>query len=145
MQTYILFSPNANDAELAAPVIKRHRTQHAQAAGTDSPEFTRQGEQAGSAQEAEWPLPRQTSLQSVAAADPQTTDARRAQAAQTAIPADALADNTHQSVAVPLALPQAQQALPNNQAAVPDNNTVRWEPLIVRVMLCAVPSSMLLH
>lgn len=123
------------NAGLTGPAQKKQHTEHVQATSTPPTGLSEQDKQAGaSATAAEMAQQNPSSVHSS-----QDANLRAAQAADSQSRGVAATSNTSSnpdaaqgSDAHPSAPPQ--QAAAHSLGQMPDNNTILWEPLVVRVM-----------
>lgn len=115
-------------AGLAAPAHKKQHTEHVQAASTPPATLSAQDKQAGvprTAAETPVHAPKDANSHAAQASDPQSREA-----AATPNTASNPADEAQGLVTHPSA--SVQQAA-STQGQMPDNNTILWEPLVVKV------------
>lgn len=123
---------------LTAPAAKRQHTQHVQAAGANAPVLSAQGNQAeASAAATGVHACRAASLHLSQDANLQAAQPTDASSRNGAAGADRSNDPPHAAQEGD-AYPSSSTAPPQqpgrtSQGGVPDNNTVLWEPLVVRV------------
>ncbi|KAL3156661.1 hypothetical protein ABBQ38_000943 [Trebouxia sp. C0009 RCD-2024] len=123
---------------LTAPAAKRQHTQHVQAAGANAPVLSAQDNQAEASEAAtEVHARRPASLHSSPDAHLQAAQPTDASSQDVAAGSDGPNDPPHAAQEAD-ARPSSSTAPPqqpggSSQGAIPDNNTVLWEPLVVRV------------
>lgn len=121
-------------AGLTAPALKKQHTEHVQAASTNPTTLSAQDRQAGVPGAAaeipvQCPAPvhasQDANLHAAQASDPQSREATPNTASNPAEEAQGLIAHLSASV----------QQTASGQGQMPDNNTVLWEPLVVKVTI----------